>query len=110
MKSLEKTGLGTPRTGLCEIRFTNHDGETEAWVLGATVDEIQALRRFVAKAYIDDGTDTRIGEQANAIGRLTKHVAWHHDDLGVTMAEDCTFMKRAWSGFEGGTDGSATQA
>jgi hypothetical protein len=60
-----------------------------------------------------EGLRKQLGEQANAIGRLTKHIAWHHNELNMHTAETCSYNQSVWSGFqaeEEQEDGSTTQA
>jgi hypothetical protein len=91
--------LGQVREGKAELRFTNQDGQTEVWLFGLNDHDTKWFKSKTTEAYIDDGVDARLGLQANAIGRLTKHLAWHHGELNMVEAESCTYMKRAWSGF-----------
>ena len=103
--------LGQVREGKAELRFTNQNGETEVWVFGLNDKDVKWFKSKTTEAYIDDGVDSRLGLQANAVGRLMKHVAWHHKEQGTVEAEDCTYMKHVWSGFDAEEqDGSATQA
>jgi len=101
VRKLERDRLG--RLGkdvqIVELRFTNEDGETEVWHLPAQqmatrlVDDNVLIQPVnILQAYIDDGVDVRLGNQAEIIGRLMRHLRAHHDELGVEQAEQCSYM------------------
>jgi hypothetical protein len=84
-----------------EIRFVNTKGETEVWVyrLSPQLGENWRLSlpqrvrdgRIIA-AYIDEGVDSRLATQAGSIERLTKHLEYHHNQLGHKSFEDCDVL------------------
>lgn len=95
-------GLGVPAQlgrlkrgeATVELRFVNTDGETEAWIIDKRALDLRFIRdSCVSRAYIDDGVDSRLANQGETIGRLTKHVAYHHDQLGMVPAEACPVLK-----------------
>lgn len=107
VRKLEPDRLG--RLGkdaqVVELRFTNEDGETEVWHLPAQqmaarlVEENLLIQPAnVVQAYIDDGVDSRLGNQANIIDRLMRHLAAHHAELGVEQAKDCSYMAKQAAG------------
>lgn len=100
MRSLGVHGeLGSLKAGesTAELRFVNHKGQTEAWIIQLGSDYMKLQRRVyhgeVIAAYIDDGVDSRLANQAETIDRLTKHIAYHHDQLGMVPAEACPILK-----------------
>ncbi|SRR6266498_1766027 len=80
-----------------ELRFTNDDGETEAWIVtGPRVSWMMKgidPKRDVRFAYIDNGTDTRISRQLESINRLLSHVKHHCPEFNNNG--ECTFI---WEG------------
>lgn len=93
-------GLPNEHVSTAELRFVNKDGHTECWIfkLNSGVYPDQMLKEMVDRdkvwvAYLDTGVDSRLGNQAAAIDRLTRHLAAHHDDLQIVTAKECNFMR-----------------
>lgn len=91
--------LGFPheKISTAEIRFVNEKGQTEVWVF--RLDQSQSpdglfseLCNRVWMAYLDDGVDSRLANQAAAISRLVEHLQVHHAQLNMGTAEDCPVM------------------
>lgn len=108
MRELKAEEIGRLKHGetTVQMRFVNEDGETEVWIVALGLiqedanKELHALRTTILKKFIDDQVDVRLGNQANSIDRLTKHLLWHHEELGQISFESCTYHKRIQSGFE----------
>lgn len=90
-------GLGRLKEGeqTVELRFVNSEGQTEVWILkGENVgpNRICGLTGAVVwRAYLDDGMDTRLGNQRASIQRLLDHLEFHHNKLGPVDLIGCGY-------------------
>ena len=86
-KRIQLNQLGRPADGnpICELRFTNKDGQTEVWMIRTDTLDFEGLSSptRVRVAYLDEGVDVRLGNQQASIDRLLKHLDHHHVDLTV---------------------------